>query len=81
DGRETGRDHKTALSEWLRSKGQEATYHLVGSYGPDHAKSFEVEVRVGGQPVARAIGHSKKEAEQQSARAALHQLTSSSSLS
>ncbi|MCL4493532.1 MAG: ribonuclease III [Firmicutes bacterium] len=69
--RETGRDHKTALNEWLRRRGEEATYEVVGSYGPDHAKSFEVEVSVGGVPVSRAIGHSKKEAEQQSARIAL----------
>ena len=71
--RETGRDHKTALNEWLRRRGEEATYEVVGSYGPDHAKSFEVEVSVGGVPVSRAIGHSKKEAEQQSARLALKQ--------
>ncbi|AUW94530.1 MAG: ribonuclease III [Sulfobacillus thermosulfidooxidans] len=72
--RETGRDHKTALNEWLRRRGEEATYEVVGSYGPDHAKSFEVEVSVGGVPIGRAIGHSKKEAEQQSARLALKQL-------
>ncbi|OLZ09683.1 ribonuclease III [Sulfobacillus thermosulfidooxidans] len=72
--RETGRDHKTALNEWLRRRGEEATYEVVGSYGPDHAKSFEVEVSVGGIPIGRAIGHSKKEAEQQSARLALKHL-------
>lgn len=69
--RETGRDHKTALNEWLRRRGEEASYEVIASYGPDHAKSFEVEVSVGGVPVSRAIGHSKKEAEQQSARLAL----------
>lgn len=74
EGRETGRDHKTALSEWLRKSGQEATYQVVASFGPDHAKSFEVEVSVGGQPRARAIGRSKKDAEQQAARLLLRQL-------
>ncbi len=72
--RETGRDHKTALNEWLRRRGEEAAYEVVGSYGPDHAKSFEVEVSVGGVAIGRAVGHSKKEAEQQSARLALKQL-------
>lgn len=74
EGRETGRDHKTALSDWLRRRGEEVTYVVVGSYGPDHAKSFEVEVLVGGVPRARAIGRSKKEAEQQAARQLLKQL-------
>lgn len=72
--RETGRDHKTALNEWLRRRGEEAAYEVVGSYGPDHAKSFEVEVSVAGVAIGRAVGHSKKEAEQQSARLALKQL-------
>jgi ribonuclease-3 len=72
--RETGRDHKTALNEWLRRRGEEASYEVIGSYGPDHAKSFEVEVSVSGIVIGRAIGHSKKEAEQQSARLALKQL-------
>ncbi len=76
--RETGRDHKTALNEWLRRRGEEASYEVVGSYGPDHAKSFEVEVSVGGVVIGRAIGHSKKEAEQQSARMALKQLAADS---
>ncbi|MDA8193807.1 MAG: ribonuclease III [Thermaerobacter sp.] len=75
EGRETGRDHKTALNELLRRRGAEAAYHLVGAYGPDHAKSFEVEVTVGGTPMARAVGRSKKEAEQQAARQLLKQLS------
>lgn len=77
EGRETGRDHKTALNEWLRRRGEEATYRVVGSYGPDHNKSFEVEVSVAGVPLVRAMGRSKKEAEQLSARLALKQFTES----
>ncbi|MHB1610194.1 MAG: ribonuclease III [Sulfobacillus sp.] len=77
EGREAGRDHKTALNEWLRRRGEEPTYEVVGSYGPDHAKTFEVEVSVGGVPLARATGRSKKEAEQMGARAALKQLADS----
>ncbi|AEJ39410.1 ribonuclease III [Sulfobacillus acidophilus TPY] len=74
EGREAGRDHKTALNEWLRRHGWEAQYQVVGSYGPDHAKTFEVEVAVNGEPKLRAIGRSKKEAEQQAARQLLRQL-------
>lgn len=74
EGRETGRDHKTALAEWLRRRGEEAQYEVVASYGPDHDKTFEVEVSINGVPYIRASGRSKKEAEQQSARLALRRL-------
>lgn len=74
EGRETGRDHKTALNEWLRRNGLEASYQLVGSHGPDHAKNFEVEVIVGNRALMRATGRSKKEAEQQAARLGLKYL-------
>ncbi|MCL5115930.1 MAG: ribonuclease III [Firmicutes bacterium] len=75
EGREAGRDHKTALNDWLRRHGKEASYQVVASYGPDHAKTFEVEVLVNGEPQGRAIGRSKKEAEQQAARQLLKELT------
>ncbi|NMP22975.1 ribonuclease III [Sulfobacillus harzensis] len=75
EGRDAGRDHKTALNDWLRRHGKEASYQVVGSYGPDHAKTFEVEVLVNGEPHGRAIGRSKKEAEQQAARQLLKELT------
>lgn len=75
EGREAGRDHKTALNDWLRRQGKEATYQVVGSYGPDHAKVFEVEVLVSGHPQGRATGRSKKEAEQLAARQLLKTLT------
>src|SRR5262249_25596037 len=39
--------------------------------GPDHARSYEVEVRLDGAPLGRGGGRSKKEAEQAAARAAL----------
>lgn len=75
EGREAGRDHKTALNDWLRRHGKDATYQIVASYGPDHAKTFEVEVLVSGEPRGRALGRSKKEAEQQAARQLLKELT------
>ena len=49
-------------------------YRLVGAIGPDHRKLFEVEVVVAGEPLARATGTSKKEAEQEAARLALSRL-------
>src|SRR6266545_3012111 len=70
-------DHKSALQEFLQAR--DATlpeYRLVGAIGPDHRKQFQVEVRVNGEPLAEATAASKKEAEQEAARAALERLRS-----
>ena len=47
------------------------TYHLIETHGPDHAKIFEIEVRINGKTLAVAQGTSKKEAEQNAARTAI----------
>ena len=66
------RDYKTALQEFVqRESGQVLTYQLVGESGPDHAKVFTVAVELNGREIGRGSGHSKKEAEQMAARAAL----------
>jgi len=68
-------DYKTRLQETVQGKFRVTpTYHLVGSSGPDHAKEFEVEVRARDWVLAKAVGPSKKEAEQNAARAALENL-------
>ena len=65
-------DHKTQLQEIVQARWKVTpTYHLVQSTGPDHAKTFEVEVRMNGNALARALGSSKKEAEQNAARHAI----------
>jgi ribonuclease-3 len=65
-------DHKTQLQEIVQARWKiTPTYHLVHSEGPDHAKTFEVEVRMSGRKLATAQGSSKKEAEQNAARAAI----------
>lgn len=65
-------DHKSALQEYLQSRNQPLPeYRLVATLGPDHRKLFEVEVAVSGEPLARATGPSKKEAEQEAARLAI----------
>jgi ribonuclease-3 len=46
-------------------------YIVLGSHGPQHKKLFEIEVRINGVPLGRGSGKSKKEAEQEAARAAL----------
>lgn len=69
------RDYKTTLQELVqRESGQVLTYRLTGESGPDHAKVFSVEVDLNGQKVGEGTGHSKKEAEQMAARAAIARL-------
>jgi ribonuclease III len=64
-------DYKTALQELAQGKGLPLPdYNVVEEVGPDHDKTFVVEVKVGTH-VARGEGSSKKEAQQQAARHAL----------
>lgn len=68
-------DHKSALQEWLQARAMRlAEYRVVGESGPDHAKSFLVEVEAGGRVLARCEGRTKKEAEQEAAARALERL-------
>ncbi len=70
------RDYKTALQELVQQEsGQVLEYHLVNSTGPDHAKIFEVEVRLNGLGVGMGEGRSKKEAEQAAANTAILKLS------
>lgn len=70
--REAIRDHKTRLQELVqRRSGQTLSYHLIGESGPDHNKSFQMEVRLNGVAIGTGTGRSKKEAEQMAARAAI----------
>jgi ribonuclease-3 len=68
-------DHKSALQEFLQSRGMSpGAYHVIAETGPDHQKTFRVEVRIAGQVSAAGCGKTKKEAEQSAAIAALIQL-------
>ena len=68
-------DHKTQLQEIVQARWKVTpSYHLVESHGPDHAKTFQIEVRMNGKVLAVAVGSSKKEAEQNAAKAAIFEL-------
>lgn len=72
---ERRRDYKTELQELVQRKsGSTLGYRLVGSTGPDHAKVFEAAVLLNGEVFSTGTGHSKKEAEQAAAGAALEKL-------
>lgn len=61
-------DYKTALQEKLQSKGiTDIKYSLVKEMGPDHDKTFIVQLEVDGHPKTKGRGKSKKQAEQQAA--------------
>lgn len=66
-------DYKTALQEMAQGQGLPLPdYSVVGEVGPDHDKTFIVEVKVGSL-AARGEGSSKKEAQQEAARLALNE--------
>jgi len=68
-------DPKTALQEWVQSKGAELPrYRTVERTGPDHAPSFTIEVSIDGGHCARGTANSKRVAERDAAEALLSEL-------
>jgi ribonuclease-3 len=68
-------DYKSALQDMARAlKLPLPRYSIVEERGPEHAKTFLVEVKVGQQWSGSAEGCSKKSAGQQAARLVLDQL-------
>ena len=74
---ETGGTHidsKSRLQEFVQQDKEirdTLEYRLVKESGPDHNKTFEVEVYLDSNCIGRGSGHSKKNAEQSAAKAAL----------
>jgi ribonuclease-3 len=72
-----GQDFKSALQEALQAAGRPLPeYRLAAQTGPDHRKTFTIEVLVEGEVLGTATGRAKKEAEQEAAREALRQVQS-----
>ncbi len=68
-------DYKTAFQELVQQKkNQQISYRLVSESGPDHNKSFCVEVMLNGSVVGTGTGSSKKRAEQDAAHIAMEKL-------
>lgn len=68
-------DFKSALQEKAQAHGlPQPKYVIVAERGPEHAKTFTVEVRVGKERTSRAEGISKKDAGQRAAERMLEQL-------
>lgn len=69
------KDAKSQLQEvWQARTGRYPHYKVISSYGPDHEKTFIVEVSHAGRVLGRGCGGSKKEAEQKAAAEALKNL-------
>lgn len=65
-------DTKSRLQEWAQGSGfSSPKYVLVAEEGPDHEKTFEMEVRINKKPYGRGIGSSKQTAEKAAAKEAL----------
>ena len=65
-------DYKTMLQEIIQKNPEEKlSYVLAGESGPEHDKSFTVDIMINTNKIGTGIGHSKKQAEQAAAKQAL----------
>ncbi len=66
------RDYKTRLQEQVQDQLRVTPrYRTVGEHGPDHDKTFSVDIEIDGKVLATGEGKSKKEAEQNAAKEGL----------
>jgi ribonuclease III len=71
-------DNKSRLQELIQAKHQQTPiYTLTEVTGPDHARWFTVEVRLGKAVLGRGSGKTKKTAESEAARDALERIPDS----
>lgn len=69
------KDPKSLLQEKVQAQGLPAPrYQLVSEIGPDHNKEFTIEVIINGKSIAKGVGKSKSEAEQDAAGSALRSM-------
>lgn len=72
NGKDITEDYKTKLQEILQKNGNvKIEYKLKKEYGPEHDKTFEVELFFNGNKIGEGIGKSKKHAEQEAAKYAI----------
>lgn len=71
-------DYKSKLQEYIqKEQSLSVQYRVTGEEGPDHDKTFYVDVTVGDKYAGKGCGRSKKEAEQAAAKSALESLGAS----
>jgi ribonuclease III len=69
-----GLDWKTSLQELSAQHNLGVPEYVIEDDGPDHAKTFTAQVRVGDKLYGHGEGRSKKEAEQQAAETAYREI-------
>jgi ribonuclease III len=69
-----GSDYKTRLQELAAREYEQLPVYKVTGAGPDHAKSFQADVLIGGILRGSGSGRSKKQAEQAAAKQAWAEL-------
>ena len=67
-------NYKSILQEFLNVNKQIIKYEVSNETGPDHNKEFYINAIVDGKLVGSGMGKSKKEAEQNAAKAAIYKL-------
>lgn len=71
-------DYKTRLQEWCQKEYDTLPHYvIVRETGPDHQKTFEVQLTVRGDVLGVGMGRTKKEAEQMAAKQALAETSTS----
>lgn len=69
-------DYKSIVQEMVQKKRQVLPeYKTIKEKGPEHNKTFIVQLSIDGNPISRGSGHSKKRAEQRAAQKAYKILT------
>lgn len=72
DGYQTYRDYKTTVQQISQHHFRETPhYTLLHEYGPDHDKTFEIQLAIADRIMTVGNGKNKKEAEQRAAEKAL----------
>lgn len=68
-------DYKTRLQEYYNSKNKKnLAYELIKEEGPEHDKTFTMQVILGKKVLGQGIGKNKKTAEQMAAKAACEKI-------
>jgi ribonuclease-3 len=68
-------DPKSQLQEWAQANGYPTPKYITKAVkGPDHAKTFEIEVKVNNKIMGYGIGKSKQSAEKNAAQKALESI-------
>nr|WP_255545870.1 ribonuclease III [Nesterenkonia sp. E16_10] len=75
DAMTAGKDWKTTIQEIAAAKDMGEIRYQITDFGPDHHKSFNATLVIGGTAHGSGSGPSKKEAEREAARVTVETLT------